>query len=188
MPKVDLCEKCPIECDKDESCAAIQKLYQIYDEQRTEEKRTLIKVLKDELNILDCEVSEELRELGEKITARFPEFDIIPAFDIKVGYAVSGKRKIKDGRLIYAECCKVKIPYNAWLPYDFVIVFYEPNVALMTDNQQKILMRHELKHIGIGDRGLCLVPHDIEDFDNILREYGLTWNEFGEDVPDILAN
>lgn len=48
-------------------------------------------------------------------------------------------------------------------------------------------MYHELRHIGIGEKGLKIVPHDIEDFKDILKEYGLDWGEPGQEVPDILG-
>ncbi|OZV10781.1 hypothetical protein CIW83_18350 [Tissierella sp. P1] len=77
--------------------------------------------------------------------------------------------------------------YKAYLPYDFIITFYENNTGFLNDNQLKILMYHELKHIGIGERGLKINPHDIEDFSDILDKYGLDWNNFGKELPDILG-
>jgi hypothetical protein len=57
----------------------------------------------------------------------------------------------------------------------------------MTENQQKVLMLHELKHIGIGERGLKIENHDIEDFADILTAYGLDWNDIDKNIEDILA-
>ena len=58
---------------------------------------------------------------------------------------------------------------------------------MLNENQIKVLMLHELRHIGMGDRGLTIVPHDIEDFSDILEKYGLDWNEYGKELPDILG-
>jgi hypothetical protein len=49
-------------------------------------------------------------------------------------------------------------------------------------------MLHELKHVGLGMKGLRIIPHDIEDFSDILRKYGLKWNKSGEELPDILKD
>ena len=98
-----------------------------------------------------------------------------------------GRKKKKDGKIVAADCRKVTSAYTAYLPFDFVVTFYEPNMSYMTDNQRKVLMLHELKHIGVGPKGLRIEPHDIEDFDSILTRYGLRWNGFGNDVTDILA-
>jgi len=48
-------------------------------------------------------------------------------------------------------------------------------------------MLHELRHITLGEKGLKIRPHDIEDFKDILETYGLDWNEPGKDLPDILG-
>jgi hypothetical protein len=48
-------------------------------------------------------------------------------------------------------------------------------------------MLHELKHVGIGEKGLKLVEHDIEDFKDILKQYGIDWNCLDENVIDILS-
>lgn len=166
---------------------AMKLLLKIYNEKRTEEKTELIKKLRPLLNIIDYEPADDLRELAEKIINRFPEFYFLKEFDIKVDYVRSFEAKKSKGRPVCGECRKVTGPYKAYLPYDFVVTFYEPNIDWFTENQRKILMLHELKHIEITERGLTVKPHDTEDWDSILREFGLRWNGYGQDVPDILA-
>lgn len=48
-------------------------------------------------------------------------------------------------------------------------------------------MYHELRHIGVGEKGLKIVPHNIEDFSDILTKYGLDWNSIDKELPDILG-
>jgi hypothetical protein len=184
MPENPMCLKCGRECDY--PCEAMQILCKIYEEARTSEKVVLIKELRKELDIIDYEVADDLKELGEKVITAMPELGIIRDFNIKVGYVRSYERKIEKGKIVYADCRKVKGTYTAYLPFDFIITFYEPNVALMTENQKKILMLHELKHIGVGEKGLKLEDHDSEDFKDILHRYGIDWNDLNQDVPDIL--
>ena len=130
-----------------------------------------------------CEKSKELRQLGRQVLRDRPDLAWIREAKIRIGYAMSSKDKKKDDRIIFAECHMVKPLWQAFIPYDFVIVFYEPNVMMMDPDQREILMYHELLHIGMEDSGtLKLRPHDIEDFRVILDEYGMDWNavEVGE--------
>jgi hypothetical protein len=185
-----ICENCLRKaiCKKEKvPCSALEALYKIGQEQDREVKTALIRAYARLIGVLDCEVSEELRRLGERVIAGVPELAYILDYDIRIGYVMSQEPKHKDGKIVMADCRKVTGPYKAYLPFDFVVTFYEPNMGYMTENQKKVLMLHELKHVGIGSRGLRLEPHDIEDFQSILSTYGLRWGAFGNDIPDILA-
>lgn len=175
-------------CKKQKTpCKALSALYKISEEQDRAAKEALIREYAREIGIIECEVSPELQLLGKAVIAGMPELAYIQAYDIRVGFVLSYESKVKNGKIVMADCRKVTGPYKAYLPFDFIVTFYEPNMAYMTDNQKKVLMLHELKHAGIGPKGLRMEPHDIEDFENILTRYGLRWNAFGNDVPDILA-
>jgi len=71
----------------------------------------------------------------------------------------------------YKWCCE----------YDFFIVVYEPNIELFTDKQVEILLRHELHHVGIdfesNENKYYIVPHDVEEFWEIINNNGLRWCE-----------
>lgn len=185
MAKIPICEKCGFPCQV--PCAAIGALLQIYNTTRIEEKHQLIKALRKELNIIDCEPSEELRQLGEKVINKISELSYIREFDIKIGYVLSFEAKRNKGRMAFADCRKVNGPYKGYLPYDFIITFYEPNIALLSENQKKIVMWHELLHIMVGPKGLTVRPHDTEDFDSILSLLGIRYKDLGQEIPDILA-
>lgn len=116
-----------------------------------------------------------------------PELNVIRDYNAKIGYVRSFEVKRDKGNQINADCRKVNGTYTAYLPFDFVITFYEPNVYHMSENQKKILMLHELRHIGIGERGFRIENHDIEDFRDILDRFGIDWNVFDQEVTDILA-
>lgn len=182
----ELCKLCPKLKDCETPCAAIETLYQIYDKQDEKDKTTRIRNLKKQLGIQDAEPSRALKRLAEQIIKRFPEFGIIREFNIKIGYVVSQERK-RGEKITYADCRKVQEVFKAYLPFDFIITFYERNTGLLSENQQKILMLHELRHITLGEKGLKIRPHDIEDFKDILETYGLDWNEPGKELPDILG-
>lgn len=49
-------------------------------------------------------------------------------------------------------------------------------------------MWHELRHIEIGPKGITIRPQEVDDWKSILREYGIDWNEYGHEVPDIFTS
>jgi predicted metallopeptidase len=183
-PKNDLCNTCSAECPG--SCAAVEKLIEIYNTQRTEEKRQLIKELRSQLDLMDCELSPEYEALANRIIDKRPEVQHIREYEIKVGYVLSYEAKKKDGKIVFADCRKVNGPWLAFLPYDYIITFYEPNIDILTDNQKKIVVLHELCHPMIGPRGLTNRPHDVEDFKFILHEFGIDYLDLDQEVRDIL--
>lgn len=190
-PDLSICRNCTIECETpwctvSSLCAAKEELHKIYNDLRIKEKTELIKELRNKLDIVDYEVAEDLRDLAEEVIAKRPELGIIHDFNIRIAYLRSYEAKQAKGRRVNADCQKVSGAYTAFLPYDFIITFYEPNMNYMNENQIKILMLHELKHIGIGERGLRIENHDIEDFADILAHYGLDWDDLDKEVPDIL--
>jgi hypothetical protein len=184
MHSNEICIQCWKNKDCNEYCAAINHLAKINEQQKTKDKTALIRRLARQLNMQDAEPSKELKALGERIIKRFPEFSFIKEYDIRIGYVISYERK-NGAKIVYADCRKLQEPIKAYLPFDFLITFYDWHTGHMTENQKKLLMKHELKHVGIGMKGLKITPHDIEDFKDILDEYGTDWTE--KEVPDILA-
>lgn len=77
------------------------------------------------------------------------------------------------------ECIRVKDLYKCFIPFDFLIVIYEPNTAGLSDEQLRILLYHELLHVGVeekdGEPVYIIAPHDVEDFGRIIRRYGMNW-------------
>lgn len=109
------------------------------------------------------------------------EFCDISESDVRIAYLSSEKEKKTAHKRVLGECIKVESTYQWICPYDFMIVLYEPNIANLNDQQVETLIRHELHHIGIeyADTGLkyYIVPHDIEEFWNIINDCGLDWSD-----------
>lgn len=181
-----ICNECGRDCDF--NCVALDLLYKFYRKIKTESKREIVEQLRKELGLADYEVADDVRELAEKVIQKMPELHHIIEFEIKVGYVRAWENKRANGKTVFAECKKITGTYLAYLPYDFIVTVYEPNICIFNDNQKKILLLHELKHIMLGEKGLTIRPHDIEDFESVLGRYGLNWNGFdNQEVPDILA-
>lgn len=65
--------------------------------------------------------------------------------------------------------------------WDYLIEVYGYHAEGKSDNWMRILLYHELRHIGFdGD----LVEHDVEDFYDILERFGVRWVN-DQDLPDI---
>lgn len=179
-----MCKKCGRGCESE--CMALKELLTIWNENRVKEKHQLIRKLRKTLNLLDAEPSKQMKQLADLIINKFPELYFIKEYGIKIGYVLSQERK-QGQKITYADCRKVNLVYSAYIPYDFVITFYADNIEMLNENQKKILMLHELKHIGVNQKGLVIIPHDVEDFESILKDYGTKWNKYNNnDVPDIL--
>ena len=178
----EICSTCSHNEHCESACAAVEALYKISREQHKRSARKIIKELREMLNLKDCEPAEDLQKLAESVIDEHPnELDFIRDMGIEIGYVRSYQRRIKDGRIVYADTEKTKHKYTAYLPFDFVITFYEPNVAMFNDEQVRILMWHELRHIGIGEKGFKVMPHEIEDFFSIIEKHGARWSDFGND-------
>lgn len=119
--------------------------------------------------------------IGRRLIRSLPEFADIRDSDVKIAYLSCQEEKIRDHKIIFGECHKVSKTYDWCCKYDFFIVIYEPNIAGFTDEQIEILIRHELNHIGIDytDKGLSYYvrPHDVEEFWNIIDDFGLRWSD-----------
>lgn len=125
-------------------------------------------------------VSEEYREIGIAVMNDTAELAYLTECDCRVEFMASDKRKTNNGKAVLGECIKVQDLYKDFCPYDFLIVFYEPNIEGMTNDQLKILAEHELLHVGYeegenGEPKYFIRPHDYADFKQITDKYGSDW-------------
>lgn len=121
-------------------------------------------------------LNKEFYHLAQEVLDETRELEYIKNSNIKIAYLESDKKKKSRGSLVFGECEKVT-DKNKWaIPYDFTITIFRPNVSHFNKDQMKILLCHELLHIGISDKGkLSIVPHDLEDFKFIIDNYGTDW-------------
>ena len=99
----------------------------------------------------------------------------------KIIYLSSDYAKTRKGKLVFGQCEKVADKYKWGIPADFTITVFEPNVQKFTEDQIRILLHHELLHVGIdkkadGSESYSIVDHDIGDFKLILDKYGTGWS------------
>ncbi len=140
------------------------------------------------------QTSKKYERLANKVISSVDALHFIKDCGIKIAYLTSTEEKKSNKKIVYADCRKVDEIYSPWCKYDFIITFYTTNCVMLDNNQLKILAYHELLHVGIDEKTTDVkyvtVPHDIEDFTDIVDKFGLHWNEYGADTPkfeDIVA-
>lgn len=116
---------------------------------------------------------------AKRIVNREPCLSHIKDAGITFTVLRSDRERITKRKLVYGECEKVPDKYRWKVKYDFLITVYDPNIIDFTDEQIDILLFHELKHIGADlsrdEPTLYVVPHDIEEFYEIIERFGMDW-------------
>ena len=95
-------------------------------------------------------------------------------------FLASDREKSSRGRTVYGECERVPDKWKWAVPCDFTVTVFEPNTERFTDGQIRILLLHELMHVGVESDGneerYYVVPHDVEDFEEIIERFGTGWS------------
>lgn len=131
-------------------------------------------------------INEHYAEIGQELIETEPELVDIKNSQATIIYLSSEHAKKGDGKVIFGQCEKVAEKYKWGIPCDFTITVFEPNVEKFTEEQLKILIFHELLHVGIefnndGTETYSIKPHDLEDFKLIIDKYGTDWSKVDED-------
>lgn len=121
--------------------------------------------------------SDELQLLAEAVVKKYANFNHLADGGCRIAFQYADNAKTSSGKIVYADTERVKEKYKAFMPYDFVITFYKGNTAGLTVEQMEHLMYHELKHVGYepDERKFFIVPHDLEDFKDVVNKWGVDW-------------
>lgn len=122
-------------------------------------------------------INEDYQKIANELIATRPELEDIKNSDVTIICLASDQEKKSNGKLIFGQTEKIADKYKWGIPCDFTITIFDPNVAYWTADQMKILMLHELLHVGVDGDRLFVRPHDLEDFKSIIAEYGVDWAE-----------
>ena len=126
-------------------------------------------------------ISEFYTEIAHELIESEDVLKYIRDSSATIIYLGSDSEKKSKGRLIYGECERVPDKWKWTVPCDFTITIFEPNVERFSEEQLRILILHELLHVGIVQDGneerYSIIPHDIEDFKVILDRYGVEWDK-----------
>ena len=123
--------------------------------------------------------SEEYASIASELIASEPLLASVRDSSVSIVYLVSDKEKTSRRRTVHAECERVPDKWRWCCDHDFAITVYAPNVERMDAEQVRLLMLHELMHVGVerdgNEESYFTVPHDVEDFRVLLEEHGIGW-------------
>ena len=126
-------------------------------------------------------LNEKYAEIGAKLIEEEDALIDIANSQAIIAYLSSEHKKMNAGKTVFAQCEKVAEKYKWGIPADFTVTVFEPNVEGFSDEQLRILIFHELLHIGIefnedGSESYTIKPHDLEDFKLIIDRFGTDWS------------
>lgn len=148
-------------------------------------------------------INERYAEIAAELIDKEKALWEIKDSHVSIIYLSSCAEKTHKGKIVYGLTEKVQEKYKWGIPCDFTITIFEPNVARFSEDQIRILLFHELLHIGIefkeGDEEAYYTKgHDLEDFKLIIDRYGTDWAytdldlekkaDEAEDVAEVLED
>ena len=126
-------------------------------------------------------LNDNYKQIAEELIENEPELSYIKDSRARIAYLESDNAKKADAdKLVLGECEKVQAK-NKWaIAFDFTITLFKPNLVGLTADQIRIVMFHELLHVGIeqgseGDEIYSVRKHDLEDFKLIIDKFGTEW-------------
>lgn len=127
-------------------------------------------------------INEHYAEIGMELIQTEESLEEIKNSDITIVYLSSDAKKMEKGNAILGQCEKIADKYKWGMPCDMTITIFEPNIVGLTEGQIRILIFHELLHVGIGcnkdnSESYFVKSHDLEDFKEIINRFGTDWNE-----------
>lgn len=121
--------------------------------------------------------SEILEDIAAKVINEYDIFENLRDGVCRIGYQYAEGTKTSQGRAVYADTERVRDKYKEFMPYDFIVTFYEGNTCNLGDDVMEHLMYHELKHVGFDreEEKFTIIPHDLEDFRDVIQKWGVDW-------------
>jgi hypothetical protein len=127
-------------------------------------------------------LNENYAAIAQELIDNEPELAYIKDSRVRIAYLESDQSKKADkDKLVLGECEKVAAK-NKWaINYDFTITLFKNNLIGLSPAQIKIVLFHELLHVGIepgadGDEIYSVRKHDLEDFKIIIDRFGTEWS------------
>lgn len=126
-------------------------------------------------------INEEYSKIGRELIETEEALVDILNSRATIIFLSSDKKKMEKGKVVHAECEKISDKYKWGIPADYTITVFEPNCQGFSERQMRILLFHELLHVGIefrdGSEKYTTNPHDLEDFKLIIERFGPRWAE-----------
>ena len=127
----------------------------------------------------EYKLSDDYADIAAEVIGDREDLHWISDEGVRIGCMESTAAKKSHGRPVLGDCYKVPDRCRPFVPYDFLITIYAPNVAGLPPDRLRLLLYHELLHVGMqkADDGprFFIVPHDVEDFRALTDTYGTDW-------------
>ena len=118
-------------------------------------------------------ISEFYTDMAHDLIEEEEDLAYLRKAPVTIVYLESTHKKKSGGRKVLGQCEKVQ-EKNKWgIPADFTITIFQPNVEELTIEQLRIVLFHELLHIGRDFESI--EPHDLNDFRYIVNRFGADW-------------
>ena len=118
-------------------------------------------------------ISEFYTDMAHELIENEEDLKYLRKPPVTIVYLESTHKKKSGGRAVLGQCEKVQ-EKNKWgIPADFTITIFQPNVEELTIEQLRIVLFHELLHIGRDFESI--EPHDLNDFRYIVNRFGADW-------------
>lgn len=128
------------------------------------------------------QINENYASIAQELIEKEPELAYIKDSRVRIAYLESDQSKKADkDKVVLGECEKVAAK-NKWaIAYDFTITLFKNNLIGLSPAQIKIVLFHELLHVGIepgadDDEIYSVRKHDLEDFKIIIDRFGTEWS------------
>lgn len=116
--------------------------------------------------------------------------------DVCIVYYFKEKASKKGGKLVIASARKVAPKENVIHSFDgkpdivFAVEIASDAWNTLKDIQKRAVIHHELAHCGfetdeIGNMTPTILPHDIEEFSEVVKEHGYYLKEIQEFVAEV---
>ena len=122
----------------------------------------------------DYRLDDNLDAIAYKVIQAHSELAYLDTNGISIAYQRSNVNKKRNGKVVFADTEKIKDKYGVFIPHDFLITFYADSNNISNEILEK-LMYHELRHVGFSEGKTFIVPHDVEDFKDIINIWGIDW-------------
>ena len=124
-------------------------------------------------------INDEYTQIGEDVIEEYDELSYLRGGDVQIVFLSSDAEKKKGSHKVFGLCEKVPEKYKWAIPCEFTITIFDQNISDFSDEQLRVLIFHELLHIGIDGDRLYIREHDLEDFKEIIDRFGTHWSEPG---------
>ena len=127
-------------------------------------------------------MNEHYAEIGQELIETEDALIDVANSQATIVYLSSDAAPKSKDNIKQAVCEKVA-DKNKWaIPADFTITVYEPNIVGFSEEQLRILIFHELLHVGIEFKEdnteiYYCKDHDYQDFKIIIDRYGTDWSK-----------